>query len=92
VNEIISIQIDQAQTKQIQIDSNFKDFDDNTTLINTDMRRLQQVLLNLLSNAIKFTGRNGQISINCQLIKSKGNGPKTHVQIEVTDNGVGMTQ
>ena len=45
VEEIISIQIDQANTKQIQIDTSFEDFENELTLVNTDMRRMQQVLL-----------------------------------------------
>jgi two-component system, sensor histidine kinase and response regulator len=60
-------------------------------MINTDMRRLQQVLLNLLSNAIKFTNRNGTICIDSSMIKND-KGESTHVQIKVKDNGVGMTR
>ena len=90
VEEIISIQIDQANTKQIQIDTSFEDFENELTLVNTDMRRMQQVLLNLLSNAIKFTNRNGRIDISCSNIKNL-EGQSTHVEIQVKDDGVGMS-
>lgn len=91
VEEIISIQIDQASSKSIRILNSFDDFDDEEKMINTDMRRLQQVLLNLLSNAIKFTNRNGTICIDSSMIKND-KGESTHVQIKVKDNGVGMTR
>lgn len=41
VDEIISIQIDQASSKQIKILNSFNEFDDEAALIKTDMRRLQ---------------------------------------------------
>jgi signal transduction histidine kinase len=50
--------------------------------IDSDRRRVEQVLLNLLSNAIKFTER-GQVRVEC----SPGDGV---VVTRVTDTGIGI--
>lgn len=52
--------------------------------IQTDIMRLEQILLNLISNACKFT-KNGKVSLTAA---SKGN----HIQFTVRDTGIGMTQ
>jgi signal transduction histidine kinase len=51
--------------------------------VNMDVQRLQQALWNLLSNAIKFTPPGGSITVRC--FASQGS-----VQVQVTDNGVGI--
>ena len=51
----------------------------------SDPRRVRQILLNLLSNAIKF-GEGKPIRVSCKRTSSGG------VQIEVTDQGVGIAQ
>jgi signal transduction histidine kinase len=51
----------------------------------SDPRRVRQILLNLLSNAIKF-GEGKPIRVSCKRTSSGG------VQIEVTDEGVGIAQ
>lgn len=48
-----------------------------------DERRLGQILLNLLSNAVKFTPSRGQVTISVV-------GVGLHVEISVTDTGVGI--
>lgn len=48
-----------------------------------DAGGFQQILLNLLSNAVKFTPKNGAISV-----RTSNDGP--NLQIEVSDNGIGM--
>ena len=48
-----------------------------------DRERLQQVVWNLLSNGVKFTRRGGLVQVTLQRINS-------HVEIVVTDTGVGI--
>jgi signal transduction histidine kinase len=48
-----------------------------------DSERLQQIIWNLLSNAVKFTPNGGPV----RMAASRGD---EHVQIVVTDNGIGI--
>jgi len=48
-----------------------------------DRERLQQIVWNLLSNGVKFTGKGGLVQVTLQRINS-------HVEIVVTDTGVGI--
>jgi PAS domain S-box-containing protein len=50
-----------------------------------DATRLKQVLTNLLSNAVKYNRPQGQVVISSRLADDD------HVEIEVTDTGLGMT-
>ena len=52
--------------------------------ISGDADRLQQVVWNLLTNAVKFTPKNGKIKVKVQRIES-------HVEIVVSDSGVGIS-
>ena len=53
--------------------------------ISGDADRLQQIVWNLLTNAVKFTPKNGKIQVTVQRIDS-------HVEIVVTDSGVGISK
>ena len=53
--------------------------------ISGDADRLQQIVWNLLTNAVKFTPKEGKIQVKVQRIDS-------HVEIVVSDSGVGISK
>lgn len=53
--------------------------------ISGDADRLQQIVWNLLTNAVKFTPKGGRIRVKLQRINS-------HVEIVVSDSGVGISK
>jgi PAS domain S-box-containing protein len=53
--------------------------------ISGDGDRLQQIVWNLLTNAVKFTPKGGRIHVRVQRVDS-------HVEIVVTDSGVGISK
>ena len=55
-----------------------------------DEKHLSQVIINLLTNAVKFTPENGEIRFAVRVLDEK-DGIVT-LQIEVTDNGIGMSK
>ena len=53
-----------------------------------DPMRISQILLNLMSNAIKFTDE-GSITLTIRTLDTTGS--KVHIQFEVSDTGIGLT-
>ncbi len=70
-----------ADAKGIHLETRL---DSGVGRISGDAGRLQQVVWNLLSNAIKFTPTGGTITIELGRVKG-------HVQISVSDTGVGIS-
>jgi PAS domain S-box-containing protein len=65
--------------------------------IRADERKLKQIAYNLLSNAVKFTPDGGKISVTAQAcppaaeeLSPLGGNPGGFIQINVSDNGVGL--
>ena len=57
---------------------------DESTWIEADPLRLEQIIVNLLNNAAKYTPTGGQIQLS--VIRDKGK----HFRINVKDNGIGI--
>jgi signal transduction histidine kinase len=53
--------------------------------ITTDKNMLRTIMRNLITNAVKFTHKNGRITIKARDIKN-------HLELSVSDNGIGMTE
>jgi signal transduction histidine kinase len=62
-NSLLMIK-EKALKHDIAID---KQYDNSTTLVNGDERKLKQVIVNLLSNSVKFTPEHGKIAIRSKI-------------------------
>ncbi len=69
-----------ADAKGVRI---LKMFDSLAGPVTGDPARLQQIVWNLLSNAVKFTPNGGRIHVLLERVNS-------HVEITVTDTGIGI--
>jgi CHASE2 domain-containing sensor protein/DNA-binding NarL/FixJ family response regulator len=60
--------------------------------IETDEKRLRQVLINLLGNAIKFTA-SGSVSFKVELLEMQNSSqpPVAQIRFQIEDTGVGMS-
>jgi signal transduction histidine kinase len=75
--------LEKYQTLTVQIGPDIPKF-----LIGDDIR-ISQVISNLLSNAVKFTPDHGLIRLEARLAKQEGS--RCTLQIEVADNGIGIS-
>jgi len=75
---------EKQQTLKINIDSKIPDS------LTGDEKRLKQVIANLLSNAIKYTPEYGKIFFDSRVLEEDGD--TVTLQIEVADNGIGISQ
>lgn len=78
-----------AKTKNISFD--YQISADLALMIETDEKRLRQILLNLLGNAIKFTEKGG-IKLTVNLINQSKNIDVllTQIQFKIEDTGIGI--
>ena len=101
------VEICRIRAEQKGIEFQFKQDLELPLAINTDEKRLRQVLINLLGNAIKFTEK-GTVSFNVGVIKTNNYQEDNHkyfaqfsatnsqekftkIRFEIIDTGVGMT-
>jgi signal transduction histidine kinase len=80
-NEEFSMLNEMAIKKNIEL---INSFNDNLTII-ADKNMIKTILRNLISNAIKFTHKNGKVEVKAMT-------ENQHVEISVSDSGIGMTQ
>ncbi|MBD6614678.1 response regulator [Komarekiella sp. 'clone 1'] len=96
VRDICSIKAEQKE-----ISFKYEVLNQLPTAINTDEKRLRQVLINLLGNAVKFTERGG-VTFKVGVLEDEKNetssivNQKTNIKIwrirfQIEDSGVGMT-
>lgn len=81
INEAISAFGAQISNKSIELITYITP---DITTIETDRRKLLQILLNMLSNAVKYTPVNGKINIKIE--KSDD----SHLKISIIDTGIGI--
>jgi signal transduction histidine kinase len=62
------------------------DIEPNLPIIETDRRKLRQVLVNLVSNAIKFTPEKGRVTLSV-----KRNARRGVLVLVISDSGIGMS-
>lgn len=66
---------------------------DDLSEINSDRRRLEQILINLINNAIKFTEQ-GTVTVKAELLKdfkaSFSASPMPFLKLSVADTGIGI--
>ena len=74
---------------QLAVDANINleiDIEPDLPIIETDKRKLRQVLVNLVSNAIKYTPENGRVMMSAKRAEKDG-----VLVLVVSDTGIGMT-
>lgn len=68
--------------------------------IQTDPRKLKQIVYNYLSNAVKFTPDGGQVTLSARLVPAAALPPATkpsvatkrYLEVAVTDSGIGIAE
>lgn len=83
------VEICRVRSDQKGIDFIYQPDPNLPTGIETDEKRLRQVLLNLLGNAIKFTDQ-GSITLKVEAIESNATMPLPRLKFQVIDTGVGI--
>ena len=83
INNVTQMAQAKEQTFSAEIDRGICDW------VESDERRLKQVLMNLLSNAIKFTPTKGSIQLSAKMIEK--NDKECTIRFDVIDNGIGIS-
>ena len=89
------LQIVSQLAKEKSIELRFRS-PDNLKPMETDEKRVRQILLNLLYNAVKFTNTGGRVTLQVQKISVPESNadqcdlPARFLRFSVTDNGIGI--
>ncbi|TVQ75607.1 MAG: PAS domain S-box protein [Phycisphaeraceae bacterium] len=87
VEGVIEVMRVRAAEKDLALQAEFKGM--LPSIVETDPKRLRQVLFNLVGNAIKFTER-GEVRMVVRMRTRKRDGARL-LRFEVLDTGIGMT-
>ncbi|MGE5365520.1 MAG: ATP-binding protein [Bacteroidota bacterium] len=79
INKVVAIVRPLADRKGLELSTRISD---ETGIIVSDQRRVEQVLLNLLNNAIKFTDA-GSVELMCEQSDDR-------ISIKIVDSGIGI--
>jgi len=85
LNELIKDEFLMIDEMRINKNIELKNYVDDTLTIVADKNMIRTILRNLITNGVKFTHKNGWVHVKAETYKS-------HVEIAVSDNGVGMTR
>lgn len=84
VKNSLRLVIPRAEQAQVTL---IEDLPTKHFILQTDAKKMKQVLLNLLSNSVKFTPAGGEVRVSCW------HNPETDkVTFEIKDTGVGIAQ
>jgi len=72
INEIVQLQNDEAFLRGISLVQVPVTNRSTKLKVESDKKRIQQILINLQSNALKFTKRGGDVSISCKFVPKSG--------------------
>lgn len=85
IKKVISVLEPKAKQKGLLLKTSIAS--EINPVLKGDTLRLEQILFNLVGNALKFT-HEGEIAINCELIKNTTT--NQIVRISISDTGIGM--
>ena len=88
IHEILIVIKPQAVKKNIAFHLELRDIFQEDLV--GDLLRIRQIYINLLSNAVKYTESGGDVWMRLQ--QRKGEENRVWLELEVEDNGIGMTQ
>ena len=89
IDKMVLLISPQSKAKRIKVD---KRFDTNIEMVWMDSEKMKQVILNLLFNAVESLHDKGKIEISTSLVNCNGNIEGENIQIEIKDNGPGISQ
>lgn len=85
ITNVVKVLQPKAEQKRLKLTTNISTAVHK--VLNGDSLRLEQILFNLVGNALKFTTE-GQVSINCEVIKEDSDSQE--LSISISDTGIGI--